>query len=167
MPISSIVTVILRLFAIQTFVHGLSVGLSIAGEIAVANGPSRAYFNCIVTAVLWGFAAFEWFLAPVISRLVTRGFDSAMSIAALSREDLYSFAFVFLGLYFILSSIAPALNWLHYYFAIASRTTGQGPEIRKSFYDLASPLISLIGGFIALLPANRWARKLLKMEQHP
>jgi hypothetical protein len=165
MRISSIVTVVVRLFAIQTFVHGLSFGLSITGSLVAVGDSPRGYFNYIVPIVLWGFAAFEWFLAPAISRLVTRGFDSVVTVTAFTREDLYSFAFVFLGLYFILSSIAPALDWLHYFLTISGRGAGQEPHVRKSFYDLASPLITLIAGFTTLLPANRWARRLLKMER--
>ena len=165
MPISNIVTIVLRLFAIQMLVQALSLALEVTASFALRGGSSRNYFNYLTPAALLVLAVLEWLLAPGISRLVTRNHNSELSTGGLSREDIYAFAFVFLGLYFILVSIAPSLNWLHYLFSVEGRSTGQTAEGRKSFYDLASHLITLIAGFMSLLPANRWARRLVNSER--
>jgi hypothetical protein len=98
----------------------------------------------------------------VIARWVTRNHDAEVALGTLSRLDLYSFAFVFLGLYFILTSIAPALNWVHYYIRISAISSQS--ESQSSFYTIASYLVTLAAGLVALLAARRWARKLLTRE---
>jgi hypothetical protein len=164
MPLSSIVIVVLRLFAIQMVGQSFHIALSFAATDAKQNfHPPHYWVAYLVPVALLAFAWFEWFLAPVIARLVTRHHDGEVAVGALSRLDLYSFAFVFLGLYFILTSIAPALNWLHYF--LTTSALGSQSESRSSFYDLASQLVTLTAGILALLPARRWARRLLSWER--
>src|SRR4051794_12124767 len=119
MPLSNIVVIVLRLFAIQMFVQSVGLAFSVAGRVAYAGAWPRSYFNYLPAVALFVVAYLEWLLAPAISRLVTRKHDSTVSIGGLSREDLYCFAFVFLGLYFILVSIGSTVNWLHYFFTVA------------------------------------------------
>jgi hypothetical protein len=166
MPLSNIVTVVLRLFAIQMFVQSLSLTFSVAATFAYAvSWPGGYYFRYLPGVALFVLAFLEWLLAPVISRLVTRKFDSVVSIGGLSREDLYCFAFVFLGLYFVLVSVAPTVNWFHYFLTVTSEAAGPYQQARKSFYDLSSHLITLLAGFFVLLRARQCAQKLLRMEQ--
>ena len=164
MPLSNIVTVVLRLFAIQMAGQSLPMALSFA-TAAVKEGshPPHYWLAFVVPVALLVFALLEWCLAPLIARLVTRNHDAEVALGTLSRLDLYSFAFVFLGLYFILTSIAPALNWLHYY--LRTSAVGSQAESQRSFYDLASYLVTLIAGILTLVPARRWARKLLTRER--
>ena len=164
MPLSSIVIVVLRLFAIQVVGQSVHMALSFAATLAKERSHHPDYWVAyLVPVALLVFALLEWWLAPVIARLVTRHHDGEVAIGALSRLDLYSFAFVFLGLYFILTSIAPALSWLHYF--LRTSAVGSQSESQSSFYDLASYLVTLIAGVLALLPARRWARRLLTWER--
>lgn len=164
MPLSSIVIVVLRLFAIQMVGQSIHMAISFAGEIAQARShPPHYWVAFMVPAALFVFALLEWWLAPVIARLITRHHDGEVAVGALSRLDLYSFAFVFLGLYFILISIAPTLNWLHYF--LKTSAVGSQAESQSSFYDLASHLLTLIAGILALFPARRWARRLCARER--
>lgn len=164
MPLSSIVIVVLRLFAIQMVGQSFHMALSFAATDAKQSfHPPHYWAAYLVPVALLVFALFEWWLAPVIARLLTRHHDGELAIGALSRLDLYSFAFVFLGLYFILTSIAPALNWLHYF--LRTSAVGSQSESQSSFYDFASYLVTLIAGVLALLPARRWARRLLTWER--
>lgn len=162
MPLKSIVVVVLRLFAIQTLLQAIGLAVGEAGLHGRYDVPPRDYSGFIAPGGLLVFATIEWLLAPAVAKLVTRRHDTEVSLGALSRADLYSFAFVFLGLYFILSSIAPALIWLHY--SLTMSAVGSSSESERSFYALATPLIGLIAGFMALLPAQRWARRLLTAE---
>ena len=164
MPLSSIVIVVLRLFAIQVVGQSVHMALSFAATLSKERSHHPDYWVAyLVPVALLVFALLEWWLAPVIARLVTRHHDGEVAIGALSRLDLYSFAFVFLGLYFILTSIAPALSWLHYF--LRTSAVGSQSESQSSFYDLASYLVTLIAGVLALLPARRWARRLLTWER--
>jgi hypothetical protein len=163
-PLSSIVIVVLRLFAIQMVGQSLHMALSFAATLAKESHHRPDYWLAyLVPAALFAFALVEWWLAPVIARLITRHHDGEVAFGTLSRLDLYSFAFVFLGLYFILTSIAPALNWLHYF--LRTSAVGSQSDSQSSFYDLAAHLVTLIAGVFALLPARRWARRLLAQER--
>jgi hypothetical protein len=163
MPLSNIVTVVLRLFAIQIVGQSINMALSFAaGAVKDRYHPPHYWLAFLAPVAGLVFALLEWCLAPVIARWVTRNHDAEVSVGTLSRLDLYSFAFVFLGLYFILTSVAPALNWLHYYLGVS--TVGSQSESQSSFYTLASYLVTLTAGLLALLPARRWARKLLARE---
>ncbi|HEY5037384.1 MAG TPA: hypothetical protein VII74_09660, partial [Chthoniobacterales bacterium] len=93
-------------------------------------------------------------------RLVSRGVDTSVSIGSLSRSDLYSFAFVFLGLFFVLSSFADVINWIHYFATVSS----EDPRV-KSLYQLTRPCLTLALGLVSLLGAPRWTRKLVAYEQ--
>lgn len=94
---------------------------------------------------------------------MTRHHDGEVAVGTLSRVDLYSFAFVFLGLYFLLTSIAPALTWLHYF--LKTSAVGSESESHDSFYALASYLVTVSAGALTLLPARRWARRLVARER--
>lgn len=100
-------------------------------------------------------------LATFIARHVTPDPDSIINVGALTRYDLYCFAFVFLGLYFVLSSLAQALNAVHFHFAV-STTIPPPPQLEKeaSLYRLAAPLITLVAGVLCIVFSSRLSRKL-------
>ncbi len=155
---------VLRLFAIQMVGQSLHMAVSLAATATKKWSHSPDYWLVfLVPVALLLFALLEWWLAPVIARLVTRNHDGEVAIGTLSRMDLYSFAFVFLGLYFILTSVAPALNWLHYF--LRTSAVGSQSESQSSFYELAAHLVTLAAGLLTLLPARRWARRLLAQER--
>jgi hypothetical protein len=105
-------------------------------------------------------AAVLWILARAIARIISRGVDTSVSIGGLSRSDLYGFAFVFLGLFFILSSFGDVINWLHYF------ATHQTPDPRvKNLYQLTRPCLTFVGGWVSLLGAPRWTRKLAAYDE--
>jgi hypothetical protein len=87
-----------------------------------------------------------------------------VSIGSLSRSDLYSFAFVFLGLFFILSSFADVINWVHY-FTTASREDPRHDPHLQNLYQLTRPCLTLALGFVSLIGAPRWTRKLIAFDQ--
>ena len=164
MPLSSIVIVVLRLFAIQMVGSSFHMALTFAAETAKERAHSPNYWVAfLVPAALFLFALLEWCFAPVIARLVTRRHDREVALGTLSPLDLYSFAFVFLGLYFVLTSVAPALNWLHYF--LITSAAGTQSESQSSFYNAAAHLVTLIAGVFTLLFARRWARRLVAQEQ--
>jgi hypothetical protein len=84
----------------------------------------------------------------------------------LTRYDLYCFAFVFLGLYFVLSSTGQAINWT-YYFAVTARDTPQNdPERLSSFYRLTQNLIPVVAGSVCIATASRFAKKLTVAQRN-
>src|SRR5437762_1861745 len=105
MPLSSIVVIVSRLFALNWLLTAIPLLLSAAATRLPHERHVATVLMVYAPAVLlFILAAVLWILAGVIARFVSRGVDSPLSIGTLSRSDLYSFAFVFLGLFFILSS---------------------------------------------------------------
>jgi len=107
MPLSSIVVIVIRLFALNWLLTAVTLLLSAATTPLPHERHLSAVLMLYAPAVLLLIvAAGLWILTPAIARLVSRGVDISVSIGSLSRSELYSFAFVFLGLFFILSSFA-------------------------------------------------------------
>jgi hypothetical protein len=126
------------------------------------NGDRSGLFMVITfipSFALLLFAVIGWVIAPLLSRFITSKYDAPIAVSGLSLQDLYSFSFVFLGLYFVLGSLGDVLNWLHYSFMVAVAHDFD-PERKKSLYGLSKPLITMIAGFICLASGKRWAKKL-------
>jgi hypothetical protein len=162
MPLSSIVRIVVRLFALNWGLHALNLILSVA-----ALPPQRPDSNGLIYYLagvgLLLAAVGLWFLAPLIARLVVRPADTSVHLGGLTRSDLYSFAFVFLGLYFILSSIADVIDWVHFFTAISHDDPRNDPSI-QNFYDLTRPCLTLVAGLVSLLGAPRWTKKLIARD---
>lgn len=88
-----------------------------------------------------------------------------MNVSALTRYDLYCFAFVFLGLYFALSSLGQALSAAHTHFLVS--TMNPPPpflERDASLYRLAAPFITLVAGILCIVFSSRLSRKLTSAQ---
>lgn len=100
MPLSSIVVIVIRLFALNWLLTSVPLLFSAATNPLPYERHLLVVLMPYAPAVLvLIFAAGLWILAPTIARFVSRGVDANVSIGSLSRSDLYSFAFVFLGLF--------------------------------------------------------------------
>jgi len=165
MPLSSIVTIVLRLFSFLWFVQSIGMFASVAARTAPYLSSHISYWN-YVDPVLLLFAAIAVFLfSQPIARILTPPPNPELSLGGLSQYDLYCFAFTFLGLYFVLSSIGSTLNHLHY-FILTSRTTQENdPERARNFYLFTQPLITLLVGGVSLGFASRCARKLTVIQR--
>jgi hypothetical protein len=163
MPLSSIVVIVIRLFALNWLLTAIPLLLS-AEATSPPDGRNGVpllmlYVPSVVLVIL---AAVCWILAPAVARLVSRGVDSTVNIGGLSRSDLYHFAFVFLGLFFILSSFADVINWLHY-FTLSHEGSRHDARI-QNLYRLTRPCITLALGLVSLLGALRWTEKLVAYD---
>jgi hypothetical protein len=165
MPLSSIVVIVLRLFALNWFATAIPLFLSAA---AIGSPGERRLLSLLLpyapAVLLLILAVVVWLLAASVARLVSRGVDTSVSIGSLSRADLYSFAFVFLGLFFVLSSFADVVNWLHY-FATVSREDPRYDLRVQNLYQLTRPFITLALGLVLLIGAPRWTKKLVAHDQ--
>ena len=164
MPLSSIVVIVIRLFALNWLLTAVPLFLSAAATPLPHDGSVVGILTpYAVPVLLLILATVLWILAHATARLVSRGVDSAVSIGSLSRSDLYSFAFVFLGLFFILSSFADVINWIHY-FTVSREDPTHDPRI-KNLYQLTRPFLTLVLGLVSLLGAPRWTKKLVSRDQ--
>ena len=164
MPLSDIVVIVMRLFALNWFVSALPLLLSAATTPLPHERSTFALLMPYAPGVLLLiFAVGLWILSSAIARLASRGVETRVTIGGLSRSDLYSFAFVFLGLFFILSSLADVINWIHY-FTVSHEDPRHDPRI-QNFYQLTRSCFTLALGLISLLGAPRWTKKLVARDQ--
>jgi hypothetical protein len=164
MPLSSIVVIVARLFALNWLLQAFAL---IASALSTPSLQARSAPAILMGAtpgvLLLILAVFLWMLAPAMARFVSRGVDTTVSVGSLSRRDLYSFAFVFLGLFFVLSSFADVINWIHY-FSVSRDAPTRDPHI-QSFYDLTRPCLTLAAGLVCLLGAPHWTKKLTSRDE--
>lgn len=165
MPLNSIVAVVMRLFALSWLVQGITGTASVFASEALYPSSHMNYWNYAVSGWLLIIATAAWFLAQPVAWLVTPPSDANLDLGGLSRQDLYCFAFVFLGLYFVLSSLANTINWTHHYTAIAKVTSEADRQRQSSFYELTQPLITLIAGAVCLLFAPRIVQRLTRLQR--
>src|SRR3954466_14566201 len=163
MPLSSITRIVIRLFALNWGLYAVNLMLS-----AVALSHDRPFSVILMRSVpgvfLLVLAIALWFLALPVARFVSRGVDTTVNVGGLSRSDLYSFAFVFLGLFFVLSSSADVINWIHYFATVSGDGHRHDPRGRN-LYQLTRPLVTLALGLVSLLGAQRWTKKLVSHNE--
>jgi hypothetical protein len=164
MPLSSIVVIVIRLFALNWLLSAVPLLLSAATTpLPHERRLSAALMPYAPAVLLLIFAAGLWILTPAIARFVSRGVDTRVSMGSLSRSDLYSFAFVFLGLFFMLSSFADVINWIHYFATVSNQDSTRAPRV-QNLYQLTRPCLTFIAGLISLLGARRWTKKLVAYD---
>jgi len=165
MLVSLVVLVVLRMFSLLWLVQGL-VELATASSLGSISGEdsSSVMILRVLPSLVWlGFAIVSWFAAPGLARLALGKYDTTLAISGLTREDLYCCGFVFLGLYFALSSVGNVLNWLHFYFMDAAQTSlsySQRPS--PNYYGLSQALITFVAGLLCLFKGKRWAGRMIE-----
>jgi len=165
MPLTGIVTIVLRIFSLVWLVNGIVqlVSLTQLTMPFETRHMSIWVFSVPLAYLVWALIVFV--LSHPIARFVTPPPNAEVNFGTLTRYDLYCFAFTFLGLYFVLSSFGEAFNWLHYYIVTAQQKTPLGGEKHAaSFYQLTRPLLTLGAGLVALVLAPRLARKLTAVQ---
>jgi len=164
MPLSSIIVIVARLFALNWLLHAFAL---IASALSTPSLQGRSVSTILMSSapgvLLLVLGVFLWTLAPAVARFVSRGFDTTVGLGNLARSDLYSFAFVFLGLFFILSSFPDVINWIHY-FTVSRYAPTRDPRI-QSFYEFTRPCLTLAAGLVCLLGAPRWTKKLVSRDE--
>jgi hypothetical protein len=165
MPLSNIVVIVVRLFALNWLLTAIPLFLSAAATPLLRDrSVATVLVPYVAPLLLLILATVLWTLALAIARLVSRGVDTTVSIGSLSRADLYSFAFVFLGLFFILSSFADVINWVHYFATVSREDPRHDPRV-QNLYQLTRPCLTFALGLVSLVGAPRWTKKLVAYEQ--
>lgn len=155
MPLSNIVVIVIRLFALQWLFNAIAIFVTAVG-MSPRRGMATFVWDYGPGLVLTVLAVLFWFIASPVARFVSRGFDTNVNMGGLSRADLYSFAFVFLGLLFILRSFPDVVNWLHFFATEAEQ---------RSYYEFARPCLTFAAGLVCLLGAPHWTRKVVARDE--
>lgn len=160
---STIVLIVVRLFCVQWLVEGVS-GLAFS---LAPQGPedSYAWWRLMVPLLTIVLAVVAWFIAPLLARLISGSQNTTAQISGVALVDLYAFAFVFLGIYFVLSSLGSAVNSFQYFFADAASHGDFDPDRKRLFYSFLRYLITLLAGLACVFYGQRWARKLVSADK--
>jgi hypothetical protein len=166
MPFNKIIHLVLRLFAIQWLVQGISSFILVLASFrgSWATGDLWAFTPFLSPSILIGLGILTWEFSVQLSKWLTRHDETPISISGLSREDIYCFAFVFVGLNFAMTHLGTTINWLHYFF-LTTFSGMRGPERDDSLYTLVGNAVPLAAGIIALSSPRKWARKIIQRDE--
>ena len=174
MPLKSLIVIALRVYAIYWLVDGVSTLLSygpllweLAFKMSVSTPVIKEptlYFLTVIPLGMVLTAAVLWFLAARLAAAVTRGHETNLEFSSLTREDLYRFAFVFLGLYFVLWSTTGVLQSACNFFALGLPLSDHDPQRGKYLWPMLGHVATFVAGFACMVGAGRWTRKLMRHE---
>ncbi len=151
----------LRVYAIYYVVQILTLIPFVAQMMLVSAPEVSMAGSYVMNLVASGIvAALLWFSAPRLAAAIIRNSEPTIDKFALTLENVYTLTFVFLGLYFVLSSLASFLQQLYYLVAVVAQLPQDAPERTKAVFNIYRPGITLIAGGASLLGAPWWARKL-------
>ena len=158
---SNLVAILARLLAIKVLMDAVSF---IFSSLRRPTPDSPVAVTCIGVAVYFICAAALWVCALWIGRVLTRGCDSQLDTKPLAVSDLYSVAFVCIGLYYAVGSFGNTLNWLHFAVTQSSTSAALSPEQHMNFYSLFQCLSELFIGLVLVFRARRLSARLLKYD---
>jgi hypothetical protein len=162
MSLRVLVFAALRVMAVYFLVQVL-VLLPVALQLAPSASAGH-FLPLLQLAATFLVALLLWAASGRFAALIVREVDPAKVAFSLSLGDAYAFAFVFLGLFFILSSLASALQQLYYLTAVLAQLPQDDPHRSLALFQLYGPAISLLAGITSLLGARFWSNQLLDLE---
>jgi hypothetical protein len=168
MPLKTLVVIALRLYAIYWLVSALPAMVAYlpfmwdAASSTTTNGLASSFI--FIPPAMLVFAVVLWFLASWLSSGVTKGHDTQVTFDSLTREDLYHFAFVFLGLFFALSSLLSVVETAHQFFAFDLPQPDSNPEKGRYLWPFLGHALTMIAGLACVFGARKWTNKLIRLE---
>jgi hypothetical protein len=164
MTLNLLIVILLRMQCLALPLYG--VHLMVEERLqAMGNPEAHSGLGFVIPILTCVLAVAFWRISPWLASFILGHRDSVVALTGLRLEDLYRFAFVFLGLYFALSSLAPTLTWAHYTLAQAATSAGRTVVEQRSPYGLLSPAITLAAALACIFKGPEWARKLAQKEK--
>jgi hypothetical protein len=172
MKASIIVTIVLRLFAIQWVVTGVVGLLGVLGYSTTFPVGSEArvvyWFQMLVVPVCYIFLALAaWFFAALIAKCVVPNSDPELGMVSVSARDLYGLGILVVGITAFLSHLAPMLNWVHYLVLNRAGEALMQGRNGLSFYDVTKEAIPCIGGALLAIASPKIGARLARTEGTP
>ena len=161
MHASNIVAILTRLLAIKFLMDGIAAFFVLLRRSA-ANSTSAGAYLLVGFYFLCGL--FLWVCALWLGRVLTRGCEPKLDTGHLTLPDLYSVAFVCVGLYYCVGSFGFVLTWLHFALTQSSSEAALTPKQQENFYNLFQTISSFLIGLILVLRARRLSARLLKHD---
>ena len=158
-----LVVIALRFYAIY-----FAVTLVALMPTLVLFGDAAPQYRSTEIIVLVGYllmAPALWFTAHWLAKSIVREFDSTVQFQ-MTFENAVAFAFVFLGLYFFLTSIGGAVMQFVNLLSVASQhppATSLDTVEHRAVIDFCRPALTCIFGLASLLGSRAWSRKIANL----
>jgi hypothetical protein len=166
LSLRELLSAVIRILVIKLGING---ALFTFGLIKGVNGGrwvgTWGILAGLLVAVLLAAACLSlWHLSPSLARRIAGGGDSSIATGNITAVDLYSFAFLLLGLYFVADNLGPCLSWLYYSLTMARSDTSLSNEQESSFYMLFGYLTKLLAGAAFVFKGRSLAGKLIRTQ---
>ena len=168
MPISSLAQILIRIFALFWTVFG---AIAIAAQAFAASHSMGNQMALQIAVIRIFLGTLLWFFAPTIAWAASRGNDQELQFKGITETQLFSTAFVALGIYFALSALPDISHGLYLLITVEEQLTGDGMEasmariFQQSNFTkelLIRPTLSFGFGVVSILSARAWAKKLTR-----
>ena len=154
---SQLAQIIIRLFAISWFLHGV---IQTVGIFATSSpqSPQPIFLASGVLAILLSFIT--WISAPPLGRWMARGNDWEAMATTMSFQQLLYSMFVGIGLYLAMGSIGSLINSLHFFLVLQAspESIPKGMEVLR--YELSKSAITVAVGAALVVSAAHWSKRL-------
>lgn len=164
MKASTIVTIALRVFALQWAATGIISLLTLLGfstTAAMLDGASllQRLLTFAIPLSYLILACVAWFFSSWIAKRVVPQSDPELRSLDVSPRDLYGLGILVVGITAFLSHLAPMLNLIHYLVVNQAGETLMAGKNGDSFYQVTKEVIPcLAGAALALASSNLGAR---------
>ena len=159
MTLRDMVFIGLRFYAVSLLAGVIPLLQTLIVFFGVANVPGSIWIGLSVPLAYLVMAGLIWFASGRLARGIAGEFNPAVQFQ-LTLEGALTFAFVFLGLYFILNSAATALIQLYNLLSMMGVQSRGYTMQTRSGNDLYRSGITLVAGLASLFCSRVWARKL-------
>ena len=149
--------IIIRLFAISWFLHGVIQIVSIFATSS-PQSPQPTFFVSGTLAILLSWLT--WIFAPPLGRWIARGNDQEAMATTITFQQLLYSMLVSIGLYLALGSIGSLINSLHFFLVLQASPESIPKGMEISAYDLSKSAITVAAGAALMISAAHWSRRL-------
>lgn len=151
MKLSTLVAVVMRLFAIYWSVACVVGILSSIGMVSImfqGRTPDVLQAALQFTApVIYGTMAFlAWIFADAISARVVGENDPKLQFNQVTTENFYTLGVLGFGLYYAIGHFAATVNWIHYLILNRAGQALVNQEGGLSLYNVTSEIIPCVAG---------------------
>jgi D-alanyl-lipoteichoic acid acyltransferase DltB (MBOAT superfamily) len=163
MTLRGMVFIALRFYAVSLLALVIPILPTLIAFLSVESAPAGVWMGLSVPLAYFVMAVLLWFAAGRLASGIAREFNPAVQFQ-MTLEDAFTFAFVFLGLYFVLSTAASTvIQLLNLVGMMETEPEGSAAQTRVAheFYRLG---ITLVIGLACVFCSRAWARKLASAD---
>lgn len=170
MPLRTLIVIALRLYAIYWFLDAvpqISIYFPAFVTLSPCLGVRADHIQWLLVLMPIGMFLFSiclWVWASWLADQVTKGCETQLTVASLTRDDFYRIAFVFLGLYFVLSSISQTVQSATMFFLLDFPLPANSERKWHYLWPFLGHVLALALGLACVWGASHWSKKLIRLE---